>query len=214
MLKKTRNPEFVVLRQYVFIFIIYVLATWLTDAFYMGDTWIYVGDIATNGFRANFWDFGHAIWRPLGWLVAHGLYSLNRRWVGDDLRGNVTTSLLIINWIAGLISVLLVYALASLLSKRRWVPYLVAVAFLFSNSILNYTQTGQPYVPGICLMLAGLYLLVRDGKRGSSSRWTTVLAGVSLAAGIAQWLPLVLALPAILATPIVLFGLDRYRLRL
>jgi hypothetical protein len=214
MLKKTRNPEFVVLRQYAFIFIIYVLATWLTDAFYMGDTWIYVGDIATNGLRANFWEFGHAIWRPLGWLVAKALYPLNRHWLGEDWRANVTASLIAINWFAGFIAASLVYALASLFCQRRWVAYLVTIAFLFSNSILNYTQTGHSYVPGICLVLAGLYLLVKGGERGDSSRKTSGLAGSALAGGICMWLPLLFSVPAILLCPLILFGFDKNRLRL
>jgi len=200
--------------QYGLLLVIYVLTTWFTTAFYMGDTWIYVGDIATHGFRENFWEFGHPIWRPLGWLAAKALYPINRHRLGEDWKANVTASLMVVSWFAGLLSTWLVYALAKRFSRRRWVPYLVAIAFLFSNSILNYTQTGHSYVPGMCLTLAGLYLLVKAGQTGDMSRWTSGLAGAALAGAICMWLPLLFPVPAILLSPLILFGFGRNQWRL
>jgi len=218
-MKKTETPSLAGpqrdwIWQYGLLVVIYVLTTWFTNAFYMGDTWIYVGDIATHGLRANFWEFGHAIWRPLGWLAAKALYPINRHWLGEDWRSNVTASLMVISWFAGLIGTCLVYALASIFCKRRWVAYLVAIAFLFSNSILNYTQTGHSYVPGMCLTVAGLYLLVRNGQRDDASLSTSVWAGAALAGAICMWLPLLFSLPAILLCPLILFGFGKNQFRL
>ena len=39
------NPLSRQLRPFAPIFVVYVLATWFTDAFFMGDTWIYVSDL-------------------------------------------------------------------------------------------------------------------------------------------------------------------------
>jgi hypothetical protein len=66
----------------------------------------------------------------------------------DDARTSVTITLLGINWVAGLVSTLVVYSLARIFCRREWPALLVATTFLFSNAILNYSQTAQPYVPG------------------------------------------------------------------
>jgi len=94
------NPLSRQLRPFAPIFVVYVLATWFTDAFFMGDTWIYVSDLLkAQSFGASFRDFGHALWLPLGWLVCGALSPLLLLGVGDDARARVTLSLLGINWV-------------------------------------------------------------------------------------------------------------------
>jgi hypothetical protein len=204
---RSRHPYYVLLG-------IYVVATWFTDAFFMGDTWIYARDIVkADSLRANYWDFGHPLWRPFGWLIAGPLAPVLALGGSEEPRTDVTSALLAINWAFGPLGVMAAYALAERFSTRRWIAYLVAVTFLFSNAILNYTQTGQPYVPGVSLLLLGLYLLVRSAS-GKRSVHTSVIAGVVLAVGVCCWLPLFCALPAILLSPVVLFGRDRARVRL
>ncbi len=194
------------------LFIAYILVTRMTDAYFMGDTWIYVNDVLkAETLGATFWDFGHPLWRSIAWIFARMSYPLTRVLFGEDRWLNVTFALLAINWLTGLISVVLVYLLAARLSTRRWVPYLLATAFLTSNVILNYSQTAQPYVPGIALMFLALYLLVRTD--GPVRKRTTLSAGVILAVGVCQWLPLALSVPAIVLAPIFLFGFDKVRLR-
>jgi hypothetical protein len=154
----------------VLIFVVYILATWFTDAFFMGDTWIYVSDLLNaQSLDASFRDFGHALWRPLGWLVCRALSPLLG--VGDDARARVTLSLLGINWVAGLVSTLPVHSLARRFSSREWPALLVAMTFLFSNAILNYSQTAQPYVPGLALLLAGLHFLLEADRPGRPPSW-------------------------------------------
>ncbi|MGH2360918.1 MAG: hypothetical protein ACRDGM_10325, partial [bacterium] len=122
---------------------VYVAATLLTDAYFMGDTWGYVSSILrAETLRANFWDFSHPLWHPFGWLVAQALYPLYRVSFGEDPYANVLVALLAINWLAGLAGSLLVHAVARMFCTRRWAAYLVTMAFLFSNAILNYAQTG------------------------------------------------------------------------
>lgn len=214
-------PELVIgprtrwLHPYGVVLIAYILATRFTDAYFMGDTWIYVSDmLKAKSLGANFWDFGHALWRPFGWLVSGLFYPLDPLGIGEDRRAHVTFTLLGINWVAGLISALLVHALASRFSNRRWVAYFITAVFLSSNAILNYAQTAQPYVPGISLLLLGLYILVRDGETPSDSRRTALWAGTALAGGVCLWVPLVLSIPVMFVCPLFLFGSDKSRLRL
>ncbi len=202
-------------RPYALIFVVYVLATWFTDAFFMGDTWIYVSDLLkARSLGASFQDFGHALWLPFGWLVSRVLLPLLHLGGGDDARAGVTLTLLGINWVAGLASTLLVHSLARRFCSREWPALLVATTFLFSNAILNYSQTAQPYVPGLALLLLGLHLLLQADGPARRPLWRALLAGAALAGGICLWVALVLAIPALLMSPLFLLGFDRPRTRL
>jgi hypothetical protein len=132
---------------------VYVLTTRFTDAFYMGDTWIYVSDVLkAQSLSASFSDFGHTLWLPLGWLVFRALHTLGRLGIGGDARQGATLTLLGINWVAGLLSVLLVQSLASrfcarkprCIARRQLHVNLVTAAFLFSNAFLNCANTSLP----------------------------------------------------------------------
>lgn len=184
---------------------LYVLATAITDAYFMGDTRIYVDDILTGtGFR--FWEFGHVLWRPMGWLFFQILHPLTRVFVGDDLRVNVTLTLMALNWVSGLACVLLVHGLARRFSGRSWLHYLITVTFLFANAFLNYSQTGQPYVPGLACLLLGVYLLAKDTDQGEYSLKAALLAGLALAVSVGMWFPYSLAVPATVLAPVILLG--------
>jgi hypothetical protein len=192
--------------------IVYVLATLITDAYFMGDTWIYVNEIARAGsLGATFWDFGHPLWRPIGWLVWQ---PVSRLAVRGEPHASVTLTLFALNWIAGLVGVLIVYSIASKFCKNRWLIYAVPCVFLFSNAILNYSQTGQPYMPGITLLFLGLHLLLKEEGTSGHVGLSAVWAGGSLALAVCQWLPLILSLPAVLLSPLLMFGFSKTRLRL
>jgi len=73
---------------YVLLIVLYIVVTSMTDAFFMGDTRIYVRDISNSAsLGSTFWDAGHPFWRPLGWLISR-----------LDHRGNPAITLLSINW--------------------------------------------------------------------------------------------------------------------
>ena len=176
----------------------------MTDAFFMGDTRIYVRDISNSAsLGSTFWYAGHPFWRPLGWLISR-----------LDHRGNPAITLLSINWEVGLVNVLIVYALSSKFSERAWVPYFVAVLFLFANPILNYVQSGQPYMTGLMFLLLGFYLLVREVVEPRHPWRTAIICGVCLACGVCTWIPYVFSLPAIGLFPLIYAGYDSHRLNL
>src|SRR6266496_476770 len=185
------------LRHYALVFGLYFLATWFTNAHSMGDTRLYVADILA-GAGYQFWDFGHVLWRPVGWVLSPVLYPLTRLIIGDDLRANVTVTLIAISWLSGLISVFLVYALARKVCQRLWVALVTTLAFLFTNAFLNYAQTGHSYIPGLSLLLLGLYLLVKDLDPAADSVRTGAAAGIALAGAVGLWFPYVLSVPAVL----------------
>ncbi len=190
---------------------IYVLATLLTDAHFMGDTADYVDSIVAyeSGRDYWFWEFGHVLWRPLGWAVMVICRPLTSIIIGADVRANALVVVLAINWIAGLVSVLALYGVLNQMITRWWIVILTTSALIFSHGFLNYSQTGCSYIPGLAFLLVSLYLLVRHG-RGDDGRFIWgLLAGLSLAGALYMWIPLLLGIPAILLAPVLLTGSNK-----
>jgi len=200
----------------------YVLATWLTNAFYMGDTLFYgamvanvVGGQSYQLWEASgnysLWDFGHLLWRPLGIVTFPLLSPLARLSVGSDLNPGANFVLVALNWLSGLLSVVLMHAVLRRVCDTRWIVHLVTVAFIFAQAFLNYTQTGCSYVPGLALLLLGLFLLVRDGERVERPLRTALLAGLALAGSVGLWVPYLWAVPAVVVAPLLLYGWKNQR---
>ena len=195
---------------------VYLLATAFTDAYFMGDTADYVDSIVSflGGQNYKFWEFGHLFWRPLGWLLYEFSKPLTSFLGGGDVRLQVTVVLLALNWLAGLLSVCALYGTVRRLGGGSWTRGLVTGAFIFSNAFLNFTQTGSSYIPGLSLLLLGLYILVRGGAHGEKSWAPALLAGLALAGAVCLWFPYVVAMPAAVVSPLLLFGFNRLRLRI
>lgn len=199
--------------------VLYVLAIWLTGAFYMGDTSFYAAMVAnvvggksyqlweTTG-NYSLWEFGHLLWRPLGIATFPLLRPFARASVGTgDLNPGAVFALVALNWLAGLLSVVLMHALVRRICQTNWIAYLTTVAFIFTQAFLNYTQTGCSYVPGLAFVLLGVYLLVRrDGEHAPRIWRTALLAGLALAVAVGLWVPYLWAVPAALLTPLALYG--------
>lgn len=212
------QPHFI--RAFVPLVAIYILVLWATASLNIGDTPVYVDAILRvesggskrfwdQGGFLSFWEFGHLLWRPLGWLTFKALRPL----LDPDFRAGVTQTLLILNWVFGLISVLSLYALVFQISQRRWASYVAAVGFILTNAFLNYAQSGCSYVPGLALLILGFYLMVDAGAEIKASRWKTMAPGLALAGAVGMWFPYFCAIPAALAAPLILFGPGRPVLR-
>ena len=204
------------LRRYGGIAAVYVLATGLTTAEFMGDSIDYVASIVAmqQGRDYFFWEFAHLLWRPFGWVVCAVFTPLTSSVVGANPSANVTYQLLAISWLSGLLAVVLTHGLLRRLVKREWIANMVAVALVFSYGFLNHAQSGAPYVPGLALLVLGLYILLGDEDQPERSRWRGVLAGAALAGSVSLWITYVLAVPAALTSPLFVFGLGKKQLRL
>jgi hypothetical protein len=180
----------------------YILLTFFTNAYFMGDTLRYTDSIVARlqGDYFYFWEFGHLFWRPLVWLLYLATHPLVLRIVGPDIRFQVTLVLVSLTWIFGLACVIAVVALLRLYCRKYWAVWLAAIGFISTNAFLNYMHTGCPYIPGLTAVLTGFYLLI--SKQGSTR--SSILAGIILAIGVCFWFPYILALPAIFLAPILL----------
>lgn len=143
-----------------------------------------------------FWDFGHPLLRPLGYLV----WSLFRGASFAPFHGNeyfgAASALIILNALGGLAAVYLLFLLVLRVSGKIFIAGLIAIAFAATNAMMNYTQTGTAYPMGIAFQLAGLYLIC--GQSGRFELTRAIFAGVALGLSICIWFPYVLPIAGIL----------------
>ncbi len=204
------------LSRYGIVIIAYIVATTMTNAWYMADTADYVGQIHQRytGLDGVFWEFGHLFWRPLGYAVFLVFGPLVRRVAGDDPRMMIMFGLMLLNWIAGLASVLFMQALAIRVSGRAWAAHLATFAFILTQAFLNFTQSGCSYVPGLALLLACFYFLSKPETSENRPALGWLWAGLALTGSLSLWAAYLWAVPAALLSPFFWFGFDRQRLRL
>jgi hypothetical protein len=194
-----------------FVAAVYIVVSMFTAAYYMADTNDYANAVLAYeaGSSRYFWDFGHLFWVPLGWLLTSILGPVTRTFVNDNPRANVILVFMIVNWIAGLCSVLILRAILTNFTDRLWIINSVCVFFIFSQAFLNFSQTGCAYIPGLALLLGGLYVLISFADKPSSAWKAGLIAGLALTAAVCMWFLFGLGVPAVMLSPILLFGWNR-----
>ena len=204
---------------------LYVSASALTNAHFMADSGGYVVSIlayaglneysvenpTANDFRAenSFWDFGHLLWRPLGLVLFKVFRPVSSLVIGPDPAQNMMFLLMAVNFLAGLVGAVLLYLLIDSIAGHGWLAVFVTACFIFANGFLNFTQTGSSYIAALGLLIASLYLLLKD--KGDLSLGHAIAGGLACAGSVTLWFPFVLVVPATLLAPLVLFGADRPR---
>ncbi len=191
---------------------IYAFFMTRTAPLYMSDTVDYARAIkvALEGGNAEFWEFGHLLWRPLGYVTFRAASPLVERQVDSDAVPAIVTILIAWNWLSGLVGALALNRFVSRLGARAWCVTVITVAYVTTFGVLNYAHSGSSYVPGLVCLLVGLALVV---GRDTISICAAIAAGIALACAVGFWVPYVLVIPAALAFPLVWFGLERRRAR-
>ena len=145
---------------------------------------------------AHFWDFGHLLWRPTGYL----LWQLGKPWwsrrAGFDERQQVFNALQLPNLLSGYMVALASFGIAWRVSRSIIAGALVSAAFLAWNPNLACFQTGMAYIPGLALQLAGFYLLLGN-SRSQRSRRRAWIGGTLLALSVCVWLPYLFGIPCV-----------------
>ena len=183
---------------------VYLVTSGLTGAFFMGDTVDYAASVAARarGTDLYFWDFGHLIWRPLGWLVFRLLSPVSSRFLGPDVTLNVLVVLIGLSWVGGLVSVVALSWVTFRYTQRTLLTFAVVVSLLFSNSFLNFTRTGCSYILGLCCLITGLCALNSD--RAEHGGVMALGGGVALAGAVCLWINYLFAVPAVLVSRLFL----------
>jgi 4-amino-4-deoxy-L-arabinose transferase-like glycosyltransferase len=185
--------------------IIYAAIVMATHYVFFADTLVYVRHILSfdrdpvSGL-ADFWDFGHLLWRPLGWLLFHifgGLFPYSKT---GESHLTLIVLLVIVNILAGLVTVLLFQSLARRFVNNGWASF-VAISLLCFHAFLNYIQTGTAYLPGLMWLTLSLWCTVRAVEKQSGAY--AVFSGVAGALAALFWFPYIVALPGVLAASLL-----------
>ena len=193
----------------------YLVLLGLTRTLGQADTPYYALDIANavHGQTGVLWEFGHALWRPVGYAILRGLVALDPG-VARDGHTLFVTAVRVLTGLAVVAGAAAV-VLFRLWLRRLGVPRLAAaaatLAFTSAAAFLGYAQTGSAYVPALALLLLGFYALAADD--GHPSRAALVAASLGFAGAVLLWVPMVLGVPGAALSMIVLRGPDRARVR-
>ncbi len=198
---------------------VYLIVWACTRAHFMADTNVYTQSILNHQhggdsldyrlLTANpFWDFGHILWRPLGWLCFVITRPLTR-WYQSE-RGEVLLTLIGINFVAALACVFLFFRLAKRVCGANWTAVMVTFGLFSADAFLNYAHSGNAYVVGLACIVAGM-----DFSFGKSPHAFSALgAALMFALAVLFWFPYVFVLPGAIVAPVLVYGHDRRRLRL
>jgi hypothetical protein len=181
----------------------YCLATLFTQAHFTADAPDYVESIVSydRGQYYEFWEFGHILWRPIGWVLMSAFRPVLLSLSGGDLEAGTTLLLTALAWLAGLISVVALAAIVRRFCASRLIVSITVLAFILSHGVLNFAQAGTSYMVSLCFMLLALYVLLKSKGETLTTR-QGVAAGVLIALMICSWLPFIFIIPAILIAPL------------
>ncbi len=167
------------------------------------DTPVYVDQVLTyyqhppNTSPLLLWEFGHLLWRPLGfvlWLATHSILST---WSGGNPVLEITAVFIGLNFCAGAIVAVLLFLVCRRLGLSASLGLAVTSGFLLFSTMLNYIHSGAPYNLGLAAQLGALLLMFK-AVRQSGRTMSAVLAGVVLALSFLLWFPYVLTVPSVL----------------
>jgi hypothetical protein len=185
----------------------YIVVTYFTQAYFMGDTMHYA-EVIMDARTALLSDFGHLLWLLSGQALWQAMHV-----IGAPDRGALAAGLTALCWISGLASTVLLYDITLRIGGRVWIASLVTASFVWSQAFLDYAQTGCAYVPGLAFFLLGMRLVFRLDHANRAATLTDVGAGAAFAVSIGIWFPYVLAVPGALAAQLLIHGWSRERFR-
>jgi hypothetical protein len=184
----------------------YLVLLLLTRTLDQGDTSVYGDDLVNwlRGREATMWEFGHAIWRPLAAAVLSVVRTDPARATDGVLFEQAVRVLTWLSVLGGALAVALFRAWLVRVGVARWIAVATTIAFTAASAFLGYAQTGSSYVPGVAMLLLGLWALAGDDR--ASDRRTIAVASVGFALAVLFWFPLVLAVPGSALSAIILRG--------
>src|SRR6266511_5143701 len=167
---------------YLIILLCFLACYRMTSPEYIGDTVRYAGDVIghVRGREAQFWEFGHLLWRPWGY-VGYSLFGAwYAQWFGDTPAQAVARFLIQTNFICSIVALLLLLFLLQKIAGA-WVSGAVVFAMSCSISFLNYSHSGAPYIPALLFSALTFCLLTTAAEYPRGGRRYALLAGVSFA---------------------------------
>ncbi len=175
---------------YPVIFLAFLACYFATSPEYAGDTTRYAEDVIAHaeGREAQYWEFGHLLWRPWGYVGYSLLGHWYAQWFGDSPAQAVIRFLIQTNFVCSATVLLLLLFLARKVAGA-WVAGAVVLAASCSASFLNYSHSGTPYIPALLFSAIALWSLTTAARSAKGGRRYAVLSGVSFAISCALWFP-------------------------
>jgi hypothetical protein len=199
---ETRTPASTL----VFSLPLFLVLTFITVSTFLGDTGDYAGSILARfqGKNNEFWDFGHLLWRPMGWAITWSIGILNPDWVKTNAANyHVILTLIAVSWLAGFATLYLFHRLACFATNDFLCASLSTVGFATAQAFLNFVQAGTAYIAGLAMLMLAIYTLDARYDPVRADR-TNALGGIALAGAVLFWFPYVLVVPAVVFIPLVL----------
>ena len=184
--------------------LVFIIVTALTDAHYWADSADYTESVIAylGGRNYLFWEFGHLLWRPLGYLMISMSSETSQ---SQDLHFAILKRFQWVCWILGFCSVLVFTNILRKLRTRDSVVLVSVSVLTCSHAFLNFSQTGTSYIPGLFFLILGLrFMLISENE--PSYKMSVILAGVSFAASISLWIAYVWAVPGAMMAGVLLPG--------
>ena len=189
--------------------ILFVVVYAITVPGNAGDTSVYVNNIldyaqGSPAKPALLWEFGHLLWRPLGyvgWQLARPLTGL---WFAGNPLLQIQFILFAFNFIGWIALPWLTIAITRRLGMSNLVALAICSGVLVSNAVVSYVHAGTSYVPGLALCFAGFWFTLRALSETRRRTIHALLAAIALACACDIWFLFVLGLPAALLVPLLL----------
>jgi hypothetical protein len=178
---------------------VFLLLQALSAPFYVADTLRFATDAVkfAQGAPAQFWEFGHLLWRPLGYVGLHLAGPLFQSAWGDTPIQAVARWLTGISFLLAAAALPLLYGLLRRLSTP-WTAAAGASVVLTAASFWNYSLAGAPYVPAFFFLVLTLWALDRALHSLHPWHWT-VAAGAAFTLSVGLWFPYAFAGMGLLA---------------
>jgi hypothetical protein len=175
---------------YLIVLAFFLVSYGMTSPEYIGDTTRYAGDVIGHiqGRATQFWEFGHLLWRPWGYVGYSLLGARYAQWFGDTPAQAVARFLIQTNFICSAVTLLVMLFLLRRVAGV-WIAGAVVIAMSCSISFLNYSHSGAPYVPALLFSALAFLLVTIAVVDPLSGRSYALLAGVSFAIACALWFP-------------------------
>ena len=143
------------------------------------------------------------MWRPLGLLMFKALKAISSTGFGLEDHLLIISAYRVISTLCGFGVAIILHSLALSVSRSQIIAAGVALAFVLSNGVLNYTQTGNAYITGLFFLTAGVWGLKRAAGRPAVAPGAELPLAALLALAVLFWFPYVLVLPAAFLIPAV-----------
>ena len=146
----------------------------------------------------DFWDFGHVLWRPMGYVV-WSLFrpALDSAFPADRALG-AGVARIALSVAGAFLSVVFLFLLTARATGKAWAGGAAALGLIATDAVVNYTATGTAYMAGGAFQFAGLYVLFRAIQEDRLTLWRGLAAGLLLGASVTIWFPYCLSIPGLL----------------